>query len=43
MHWAFGIGQEKNNKKLLRLEKPYELRKMLGDTKRIKIKDRNDI
>ena len=43
MHWAFGIGQEKNNKKLLRLEKPYELRKMHSDTKRIKIKDRNEI
>lgn len=43
MHWTFGIGQEKNNEKLLRLEKPYELRKMLGDTKRIKLEDRNDI
>lgn len=44
MHWAFGSGQEKNiREKLLRLEKPYELRKMLGDTKRIKIKDRNEI
>lgn len=43
MHWALGIGQEKNNEKLLRLEKPYELRKMIGDTKRIKLKDRNDI
>lgn len=43
MHWTFGTGQEKNNKKLLRLEKPYELREMLGDTKRIKIKDRNEI
>jgi hypothetical protein len=44
MHWAFGSGQEKNiHDKLSDLEKPYKLRKMLGDTKRIKIKDRNDI
>jgi len=43
-HWAFGTAQEERiRSKLLRLEKPNELRKMLGDSNRIKIEHRNNI
>jgi len=44
MHWAFGTGREESiRSQLLRLENPSALREILGNTKRIKIKNRNDI
>ena len=43
IHWAFGVGDEAFLKRLKKLEKPYEIRKALGDAPRITIEDRNEI
>jgi|BioPla2DNA2_1021312.scaffolds.fasta_scaffold16272_2 hypothetical protein len=43
MEWAFGLGDEAVLKRLKELEKPYMIRKTLGDTPRITVKDRDEI
>ena len=43
MQWAFGLGDENVKKSLKKLEKPFQIRKILGDTTRITVQDRDDI
>ena len=43
LNWAFGLGDEEIKKRLIDLERPFMIRKILGDTLRIKIKDRDEI
>ena len=43
MEWAFGVGDEAVVKRLKELEKPYMIRKTLGDTPRITVKDRDEV
>ena len=43
MQWAFGVGDEAVLKRLKELEKPVLIRKTLGDTPRITVKDRDEI
>lgn len=41
--WAFGLGDKIVQDRLIKLEKPYQIRKILGDTPRIKVQDRDEI
>lgn len=41
--WAFGLGEEGVQERLKELEKPYLIRKTLGDTERITVQDRDEI
>ncbi len=41
--WAFGAGDEITRKNLLDLERPFKIREALGDTSKIKLKDRHEI
>jgi len=43
LFWAFGVGNDATQKQLIQLERPFEIRKNLGNTERITIKDRNEI
>lgn len=43
MQWAFGLGDDNVKKSLIKLEKPFQIRKILGDTTRITVQDRDDI
>lgn len=43
LEWAFGFGEKGAEERLKKLEKPYEIRKILGDTPRITIQDRDEI
>ena len=43
IQWAFGVGDDAVVKRLKELEKPYMIRKALGDTPRITVKDRKDL
>lgn len=41
--WAFGLGEEEDLKRLVDLERPKQIRKMLGDRRRITVQDRDEI
>ena len=43
LHWAFGIGDDTIKKRLIDLERPYMIRKIVGDNALIKFKDREEI
>lgn len=43
LEWAFGTGEKGANKRLKKLESPFEIRKILDETPRITVKDRGEI